>query len=73
MLLIRMKILEWRVYLWDANTVQIDTEQRVDHFRKAVFCLKSSDGSPKYMVLPEVVKAGLVLARWMQNQKGVFL
>ena len=27
------------------------------------FCLKSSDISPKYMVLPEVVKAGVILAQ----------
>ena len=47
----------------DANDAQIDTDQRVDHFWRAVFCLKSSDGSPKYMVLPEVVKAGLILAQ----------
>lgn len=30
---------------------------------RAVFCLKSSDGSPKYIVLSEVVKAGLVLSQ----------
>ena len=49
---------EWRVYSsCDANVAQTDTGQRVDHFWRAVFCLKSSDGRPKYMVLPEVVKA----------------
>ena len=46
-----------------ANVAQIDTEERVDHFWRAVFYLKSSDESPKYMVLPEVVKAGLILAQ----------
>ena len=52
---------EWRVHSCDANVAQIDTEQRVDHFWRQVFCLKSSDGSP--MVLPKVVKAGLALAQ----------
>ena len=47
----------------DANVAQIDTEQRVDHFWRAVFCLKSSDRSPKYMEIPEVVKAGLILVQ----------
>ena len=54
---------EWRVSSCDTNVAQIDAEERVDHFWRAVFCLKSSDESPKYMVLPEVVKAGLILAQ----------
>jgi len=54
---------EWREYSYDANVAQKDTEQRVDHLWRAVFCLKSSDGSPKYMALPKVVKAGLILAQ----------
>ena len=54
---------KWRVYSCDANVAQIDIEQRVDNVWRAVFCLKSSDGSPKYMILPEVAKAGLILTQ----------
>ena len=61
---------KWRVYSCDANVAQIDTEQRVDHFWRAVCCLKSSDRSPKYMVLPEVVKVGLILAQMNKESEG---
>ena len=47
----------------DANVAQLYTDQRVDHFCRAVFFLKSSDRSPSYMVLTEVVKTGLILAQ----------
>ena len=60
---------EWRVHSCDANVVQIETGKRVDHFWRAVCCLKSSDGSPKYMVLPEVVKVDLILAQMNAESK----
>ena len=53
---------KWWVYSCIANVVQTDREKRVDHFWRAVCCLKSSDGSPKYMVLPKAVK-GPILAQ----------
>ena len=65
--------------LWMKMLHQVETGQRVDHFWRNVFCLKSADGTPRFSVLPNVDKAGLVLAqmnaeserspfsRWMQR------
>lgn len=54
---------EWRVYSVDEDVAQVETGQRVDHFWRAVFCLKSADGTPRFSVLPKVVKADLILAQ----------
>ena len=37
---------EWRVYSVDEDVAQVETGQRVDHFWRAIFCLKSADGTP---------------------------
>ena len=54
---------EWRVYSVDEDVAQVETGQRVDHVWRAVFCLKSADGTPRFSVLPKVIKADLILAQ----------
>ena len=55
---------EWRVYSVDQEVEQLEKRQRVDHFWRAVFSLKSLDGTgPRFSALPKVVKLGLILAQ----------
>ena len=54
---------EWRVYCVDEDVAQLDANQRVDHFRRCVFSLKSAEGSPRFSVIPKAVKSGLILAQ----------
>ena len=54
---------EWRVYCVDEDVSLLDANQRVDHFWHCVFSLKSADGSPRFSVIPAVVKSGLILAQ----------
>ena len=55
---------EWRVYSVDQEVEQLEKGQRVDHFWRAVFSLKSLDGTgPRFSALPKVVKSGLILAQ----------
>ena len=55
---------EWRVYSVDQGVEQLEKGQRVDHFWRAVFSLKSLDGTgPRFSALPKVVKSGLILAQ----------
>ena len=55
---------EWRVYSVDQEVEQLEKGQRVDHFWRAVFSLKSLDGTgPRFSAIPKVVKSGLILAQ----------
>ena len=48
----------------DQEVEQLEKGQRVDHFWRAVFSLKSLDGTgPRFSALPKVVKSGLILAQ----------
>lgn len=40
---------EWRVYSVDDDVARLETDQRVDQFLRAVFAIKSVDGSPRFL------------------------
>ena len=55
---------EWCVNSVDQEVEQLDKGQRVDHFWRAVFSLKSLDGTgPRFSAFPKVAKSGLILAQ----------
>ena len=55
---------EWRVYSVYQEVEQLEKGQQVDHFWRAVFSLKSLDGTgPRFSAPPKVVKSGLFLAQ----------